>query len=240
MDVNQKIKDAAVSDGQQIRRPVSGRQLTFRYLWLIFGAFAVIAFGAIWALLPHEREGQTLWEFVAKIIAFIFAIAAVSTFPQRFRGSYLVAAAPFVVFLSFIIPRMTYYFLMGPKTEPIYYTYLWSLDYPAILLSVALAYRLGGGSFGHCVKIGLSGLILVFSGFLELMWFVVNPLDYYDLPSVPHVEVIIGHFPSRPELVVFALCHIPLLLIVNLLPLDRWYDRFLGVPAGGPPVSSEV
>ena len=196
-----------------------------KYLWVMCAAVAAFGFLLIWTLLPHEREVLDKWQFAVKIGVFVFAIAAVSTFPNNLRYGYLLASLPFLVFLGFIIPRMTYYFLMGPENEPAYYTYLWSLSYPGIILSICFGYRMGGGLPGKAIKLGLNGLILVFSGYLELMWFIVNPLNYSDMPSIPHVEVVIGFMPSYFGLFIFALCHIPLLVGVNLLPLDRWYEE---------------
>jgi hypothetical protein len=194
------------------------------YAWLCFAFLAATTFGIVWAFLPHVREGVTLPEFALKITAFVLAVFAVAAFPQHLRLSHLLLSIPSLVFLGFIIPKMMWLFLQGPHTEPEYYTYLWSLNYPGILLSIALAFRIGGGSAGKVIKLGLNGVILVFSGYLELMWFVVNPWDYYDLPSIPHVEVIIGFFPTYTQLFVFALLHIPLLVAVNLAPIDRWLE----------------
>jgi hypothetical protein len=207
-----------------------------RYLWIFLFAGAGLVFGFVWQFLPHVREGVTLPEFLLKVSAFVLAILGVAVFPKRFPLSYLLLSVPSLVFLGFIIPRMMYLFLLGPQMEPEYYTYLWSLNYPGILLSIALAHRIGGGSSGAVVKLGLNGLILVFSGYLELMWFQVNPWSYYDMPSIPHVEVILGFKPTYTQLFVFALCHIPLLLAVNLVPMDRWVERVRSWLRGEPAV----
>lgn len=208
---------------------LTSRQIFFdRFLWIALALLAAASFAAIWIFLPHEREGQSKIEFILKISTFILAICAVALMPNRFRFRWLLTSVPFLVFLGFVIPKMTYLFLMGPSTEPKYYTYLWSVNYPGIILSICLAWRLAGGSSGHAIKIGLNGLILVFSGYLELMWFQVNPLNYYDMPSIPHVEVILGFFPTYTQLFIFALCHIPLLIIVNASPIDRWLTRARG------------
>jgi hypothetical protein len=208
--------------------------LVDRYAWLLFGVLALVGFGLVWAVLPHTREEQTLGQFVAKIIVFVLAIATVSLMPRLRRTGYLLAAVPFLVFLGYVIPKMTYYFLQGPQTQPEYYTYLWSLSYPGIMLSLCLAWRQGGGSPGRALKIGLFGLVLVFSGFLEWMWFRANSdMNYYDMKTIPHIDVIIGHFPSYAGLFVFMLCHVPILVAIAFAPFDRWLDRWRGVAPTG-------
>ncbi len=44
------------------------------------------------------------------------------------------------------------------------------------------------------------------------------------MATIPHIEVLIGFKPSHMGLLVFFAFHIPLLVIVNLLPIDRWLD----------------
>lgn len=196
------------------------------WAWLVPAVLALGAFGYIWVKLPHAREDVTLWQFIVKVVAFIFAIIAVSLFPRVKRGGYLLVCLVFVLFLGYIIPRMTYFFLMGPNNLPQYYTYLWSLDYPLIMLAMTFAWRQAGGTFGTAVKIGLNGLVLVFSGFLEWMWFRANSnMDYYGMKTIPHIDVIIGHFPTYGGLFIYMLCHIPIFVALNLAPWDRWLDR---------------
>jgi tryptophan-rich sensory protein len=205
------------------------------YAWLALGALAVIGFALLWKLTPHEREGQTLGQFVAKIVVFVLAIAAVSLVPRLRRTGFLVACAPFLAVLGFVIPKLTYYFLQGPQAQPQYYTYLWTLLYPGIILSLCLAWRQGGGSPGHTMKIGLMGLVLVFSGFLEWMWFRANPnMNYYDMKTIPHIQVIIGHFPSYAGLFIYMICHVPIFVAIGIAPFDRWLDRLRGARSRRP------
>ncbi len=210
------------------------RARTFdRWFWLPLAVVAACGLGFVWLALPHAREDAKLWQFALKVGMFVFAVVAVALFPKLPRAGYLAASAPFLLFLGLITPKMTFYFLQGPQTLPEYYTYLWSLDYPVIMLSLCFAWRQAGGSSGGAIKIGLNGLILVFSGFLEWMWFRANPsMDYYGMKTIPHINVIIGHFPSYGGLFVYMLFHIPLLVAVNIAPFDRWIGKLRDHLAG--------
>jgi hypothetical protein len=46
------------------------------------------------------------------------------------------------------------------------------------------------------------------------------------MKTIPHIEVLIGFKPSHPGLLIFFACHIPLFVIVNLLPIDRWLENW--------------
>jgi hypothetical protein len=204
-------------------------RLAPNYAWLALAALAGIGYGINWLVVPHTRETVALGEFMLKIAIFMLAIAAVSSLPGYIRDSrfsFLLLALPSLAFLGYIIPRMFYWFLMGPENEPAYYTLLWNVCYPAIVLSICLAYRLGGASFGKTFKVGANSTILLFSGYLEYMWFVINPLPYEGMKTIPHIEVLIGFKPSHPGLLIFFACHIPLFIIVNLLPIDRWLENW--------------
>jgi hypothetical protein len=82
----------------------------------------------------------------------------------------------------------------------------------------------------------LTGIVLVFSGFLDIMWFVVNPVDLPAQIDAPHINLITGGPISFGAAVVFALVHLPILIGINLLPLDRWFERLLRT--GGAPLDA--
>jgi hypothetical protein len=111
---------------------------------------------------------------------------------------------------------------------------MYLLLYPGIVLTVAAAYRLGGGSPGRCLKVLLTGMIIIFSGLLDLMWFVVNPVDLPDVIDAPHINLITGGPISFGATILFTAAHLPIVIGLNLLPLDRWFDQWLGTGNGQP------
>jgi hypothetical protein len=104
------------------------------------------------------------------------------------------------------------------------------------VLTVAAAFRIGGGSPGRCLKIAISGIVIVFSGLLDVMWQLVNPVDIPDVIDAPHINVITGGPIPFGGAVLFTLAHVPIVVGINLLPLDRWIARLMGdgtpTPAG--------
>lgn len=208
------------------------RQWIDSYAWLVLGVLALVTLGLEWKYMPHAREGQTLGQFAAKVATLVLAIASVSLVPRLRRTGYLIAGTPLLAILGFVIPKLTFYFLQGPQTQPEYYTYLWSLLYPGIVVAICLSWRQAGGSAGHALKVGLMGIVLVFSGYLEWMWFRANPsANYYGMKTIPHIQVIIGHFPSYGGLFIYMMCNVPIFVAIGIAPFDRWLDRLRGVGA---------
>jgi hypothetical protein len=76
----------------------------------------------------------------------------------------------------------------------------------------------------------------VFSGLLDVMWQLVNPVDIPAVIDAPHINVITGGPISFGGAVLFTLAHVPIVVGINLLPLDRWIARLMGngtpTPAG--------
>jgi len=209
-----------------------------RHIWLVFASLGVAGSAAVWFLMPHKSEIDAPWQVVFKLLVFLLVILSISFFPNRLRQRHLLAILPLFVFAGFLVPRLSWFGFTGAVLTSKYqlagefYTLLYLLVYPAIVMTTTLAYRLGGGTPGQCIKIGMSGVLILFSGFLDLLWYVVNPVE---LPKViqyaHHIRIVIGHYPSYGEAIVFALCHVPLLVGLLVLPLDRW---FRGLTAARP------
>jgi uncharacterized membrane protein YsdA (DUF1294 family) len=192
-----------------------------KYLWLIFLFIGGIGFLVSWVIFPHHRETHTLIQYLVHIVVFIIILLSICFFPNNFRFRYLLLSIPLVIYLGYISPKMMYLAVHG--NLDLFYTLEFTFLYPGIIMSLCLAYRLGGGSPGNCLKMGLNGVILLFSGFLDLMWFVTNHLDYSkNVSTIPHIQVIIGHVPSFTELLVFIGIHFIIAVIINLIPFDRW------------------
>lgn len=216
-----------------------------RNLWLAFMAVGAIGFLTVYLLMPRKAEIDTPLQVIYKIVVFLIITCGLALFPNRSKRLYLLLLIPLAGFLGYIIPRISYHGYVGipegvPDAGDEFYTYLYLMLYPAILLSITFAYRLGGGAPGACLKIAMSGVILIFSGFLDILWYVVNPVGIPEtIMYAHHIEMILGHYPSFGEAIVFALLHLPILVLVLLLPLDRWIHGAIGrleAPARADPV----
>ncbi|MGC5009904.1 hypothetical protein ACLQ2R_03980 [Streptosporangium sp. DT93] len=196
-------------------------------MFLVAGA-AVAAL--VWLTTPHGRETQTAGELVAKLLAFACLCAAIAFFPWVSQRLYWLVYIPFVFFTGYLVPRISwFYFGDAARAQgDNFYTHLYMFFYPAIVLTVAAAYRIGGGSPGRCLKIMATGVVILFSGFLDLMWFAANPVGIPEVIDAPHINVFTGGPISYGATILFALAHVPIVVVVNLLPLDRWITRLLG------------
>ena len=205
-------------------------QFIKKYLWLISLLIGGVGTLFVWFCLPRQNEIEKTWWLLLKFLIFIFAILGVSFFPNRFKYRHLLACGPFILFLCYIIPRLSYCGIWGTVEDPVkfgeFYTILYLLCYPLIILSVAFAYRLGGGKPGHSAKICLIGILLIFSGFLDLCWNTANGLPLAkSLDYAYHIILIFGRATTWTETLIFCLCHIPLLVLFIWLPLDKWFIK---------------
>jgi hypothetical protein len=197
-------------------------------VWWIALAAGAIGFAYAWFGAPHGREVDTPWEFVVKLLAFGCLGTAIAFFPWVARPSlHLLLYVPFLFFTGYVLPRVSYFYYGDVERAQgdSFYTHLYLLLYPGIVLTVAAAYRLGGGSPGRCLKISLSGIIIVFSGFLDVMWQLVNPVEIPAAIDAPHITMFTGGPISFTATILFTLAHVPILVALNLLPLDRWFVR---------------
>lgn len=197
-----------------------------RHVWWVSGALGVVVFAAVWLLTPHGREVETAWEFVVKIFAYACLSAAVAFFPWVSTRLYGLLFVAFVFYTGYVVPRVSWFYYGDTQRlqADSFYTHLYLLLYPGLVLTVVAAYRLGGGLPGRCLKISGTGIILVFSGFLDIMWQVVNPVEIPDVIDAPHINLITGGPISFGATILFALAHVPLVVVLNLLPLDRWIE----------------
>ena len=163
-------------------------------------------------------------------------------FPYRRPGAYVLLLLAFVVFAGYLFPRISWFYYGDTAREQAdgFYTHLYQLMYPALILTVTAAYRLGGGSPGRCLKIAWTGVLILFSGFLDVMWQLVNPVPIPDRIDAPHIAAIMGGPVSFGTAVVFTLAHLPLIVALNVAPLDRWIDRLLGPEPAAEPAPAPV
>ena len=218
-----------------------------RHLWLFFILTGSIGALLVFFIFTNHRDSFSLLKYALYIAIFITLITGISLFPNQGKRQYLLLSLPFIFFLGFVCPKMNYSAMCNHMEE--YYIYENIFLYPLIILSVCAAYRIGGGKSGLCIKTGLNGILLLFSGFLDLMWHVVNGLEYKEFMniairtiidaygtsidrvvkyklSIPHIEIILGHFPGWDGLLLFIFVHLILIVMLNFLPFDKWIDRF--------------
>jgi len=200
--------------------------------WL--ACFLLGAIGAVisWVAFPHEREKATLLQYLVFIATFVVLLGGVSLFPNENKRLYLLLVVPILIFNLVLAPKLT--FFAENHQYPRFYTMFFSVLYPMFLASICMAYRLGGGRPGTTMKIGVIGVLVLFSGVMDYMWFILNKVDYATgATSIPHVEVFVGHVPSEPGMWAFIGVHFALAVALALAPLDR----LLGDRTAADPVS---
>jgi hypothetical protein len=203
----------------------AAKHVVKKYLWLVCFAVGLAGTALVLLTFSYRREEIGLGQFLAHILIFVIILLGISFFPNRFKFRYLLIFIPFVVYFGYVCPRMSFAAIF--KLIDDYYTYENVLMFPLFVFSICLAYRIGGGKSGKCLKTGLTGLILLFSGFVDVMWYLANDVDYSTWPvTIPHIEVILGFTPTFFQLLMYVLVHVIIIVIVNLLPLDKWINRF--------------
>ncbi len=201
------------------------------WFWVICMLIGGLGFLTIWFFMPHNHNINTIWELVFKFTVFAFIVLGVASFPNKLKHGYILTILPFVVFLGYVLPRISYYGYFGAEVNSEaygeFYTALYLLNYPLITLVTAFAYRIGGGTPGNTLKIPICGMMIIFSGFLDLMWPIINHMPLPEFIYGNHLVIRFGRPPAYNEVVVFALCHIPLIIGVLALPLDKWIKSLL-------------
>jgi hypothetical protein len=195
-----------------------------KFFWLVCFVVGLVATLIVFFSFSFQREEMQLYQYVIHITIFIIVLLGISFFPQKFKYGHLLISVPFVLYFGYVCPSMSFAAIFSLVDK--YYTLENIFMFPLLVFSICLAYRIGGGTSGKCLKTGLNGLILLFSGFVDVMWFLVNEVDYSSWPvTIPHIEVILGFTPTFVQLLLFVFVHLLLLVIVNILPFDKWIYR---------------
>ena len=200
-----------------------------KYLWLI--ALTLGGAGAlfVWLCLPHQSQIEQIWWLVVKFAVYFLVVIGISFFPNKMKFSHLLCCLPFFPLLMYIIPRASFYGIFGTLNTPAQgemYTNLYLLLYPLCIMAIAFAYRQGGGKPGQCIKICVVGILLIFSGLLDLSFDIANGRELQaTLDYAYHIIVVVGRALTWKEGVVFCLCHVPVIVIILLLPLDKWFEK---------------
>lgn len=196
------------------------------WFWAICMFLGLVGFLVVWFFIPRNQYISTIWDLVFKFLIYAFILLGIATFPNKIKNGYMLTILPFIAFLGYIIPRISYFGYFGAELDKVafgeFYTALYLLNYPMITVATAFAYRIGGGTPGNTLKIPVCGMLIIFSGFLDIMWHLINPVALPEHIYGSHLVIRFGRPPLFSEVIIFALCHIPLIIGVLLLPLDRW------------------
>ncbi len=203
------------------------RRTTASVLCLI--AAASLA-GVIWFVLPHDREAGSAAMLLFKLTPFGFAVAAIAladdALLRRLRVHLVVIPAGFLLFFLYFVPRIFFYSGTDGDFPKLYYHMLTAV--PLVILSLVLAFRLGGGAAGTTARLGFAMLLLMLSGLEDLAFLLVNPHTdprWTPIPEVwtwaSHIEVFLGHPPTKYEAYAFIAVHVALAAAVLFVP-GRW------------------
>ena len=214
------------------------RQMKFCYG---FGACALLL--GLYALffMPAEDEVRNLGIFLFKLSPFCCAALSISLLDPklvaRFRLTVLFLFVCFGVYFFVYVPKV-FFDVFFKEAEGLYYMTL--VIVPFIILSLTLAFRLGGGGTGTSLRIAFGLLLLMISGLEDLAFLTINPHEpgkWSPIPEVwewpSHMIVRLGHAPTKYEAYAFIAVHVGLALVVALHPF-RFLARlrpFFGLEA---------
>ena len=198
-------------------------------------AAAGVLGGFIWFVLPHEQTATSAWILLFKLTPFAFAVAAIALAPddllRRLKLHLVAIPAGFLLFFLYFVPRIFFYSGTDGDFEKLYYHMLTAV--PLIILSLILSFRLGGGAASTTARLGFAMLLLMLSGLEDLAFLVVNPHTdprFTPIPDVwpwaSHIEVFIGHAPTKYEAYAFIAVHVVLAAAVLFVP-GRWTRALL-------------
>ena len=194
------------------------KAVIYKYLWLILLVIGVAGFIHIYFFTPRTYVIESIWEYFVEVFVFMILSSSIAFFPNKSKKGFLLLVAAIVFYAGFIGSKLDYVgyrqLMTGSqKAADEYYVVLYFLLYPFVVTCLSFGYRIGGGTSGNCIKISFVGVLILFSSFLNIMFEIV----YASIPTEPieyvyFFKVIVGHFPTFTEEVIFCLCHVPLVV----------------------------
>lgn len=196
------------------------------FISVVFGMSALCVGFFILLYMPHERYVSSLGVFLFKLLPFFLAAISISLLDvDLIRGLRLqpvLIISCFLLFFAVYVPKM-FFDVMMTGGENVYYRTL--VIVPVIILSLTLAYRLGGASSGETFRLAVATLLVMLSGIEDLAFFFVNthePGRFNPIPEVwdwvSHIEVRLGHPPTKYEVYGFIVVHWVLAALVLFYP----------------------
>lgn len=206
--------------------PVLRRNIPF----LVLMTIAVGLAAYIWLAMPHDREVESLGVFLFKLLPFIFAAEGIARLDvdlfNRFKAANWIMPICFMVFFLYFVPKIFFYM----DDHPNLYYHILTLT-PFLILAFALSNRLGGGTPGTARRLAYGMILIMVSGAEDLAFLTVNDLtgtDFHPIPEVwdwaTHMEVRLGHPPTKNEAFVFIGVHLLLAAFVLFAP-TRWFEK---------------
>ncbi len=198
---------------------------------LRFAVLALVTAAAVWFVLPHDREVKSLPILLLKLVPFVLATEAISRLDvspeMRTRWASVLVPVTFLVYFVYFVPEI---FIYADDSSPdsfygLYYSIL-TLT-PLIILSLAVAFRVGGGSSSTVRRLAYGMLLLMLSGLEDLAFLTLGghlspPPEEWTWAS--HMTVFIGHPPTTSQALVFIAVHVLLSLLVLFAP-QRWWGQ---------------
>jgi hypothetical protein len=192
---------------------------------------AVVCGGIIWFVLPHDREVKSLGIFLFKLLPFIFATEALArldvAFLQRIRAARVLVPLCFMTYFLYFVPKIFFY----AEDHPNLYYHILTLT-PILIMSLVLAFRLGGGDAGTGRRLSYGLLLVMLSGSEDLAYLTINTFKppYDHIPAVwdwaSHMTVFLGHPASKYEAFAFIAVHLVLAALVLFAPAS-WFQRLV-------------
>jgi hypothetical protein len=195
--------------------------------FLVLIALAAGCAAVVWFVLPHDREVKSLGIFLFKLLPFVFATEAIARLDvelaRRLHLVRILIPAAFCVFFLYFVPKIFFYLDDFPT---VYYHIL--VLTPIIIMSLTLAYRLGGGTAANVRRIAYAMLLIMVSGLEDLAFLKVNHHTDPRWATIPdvwtwasHMTVFLGHPPTKNEAFAFIAVHVVLVVFVLAAP-SRW------------------
>ena len=199
---------------------------------LLGGAITVL----LMVVLPPDRTLHGLGDWLGKVSPLVCAVLAIALFPRRNALAVALMAAGFAVYMGAVDTASFLHVngwlnaaLAGRGHAGFAAYYRFSLfDNAFVVLFALLAYRLGGASTAHVLKLGACGILALVSGLNDLTMWLLYPWPHGSRPTdfawASHVAVFLGHTPRLVDMLGFLAVHIVLVGVILWLPLHRWFD----------------
>jgi hypothetical protein len=200
-----------------------GQKIIYHHLWWILIMLGSIAFALIYLSVPQTRQISNPIHLIEKVAAFFALGLGIATMRPK-KTVFTILA--FAGIITILVPRLSYLSFSSMENVGRYYTTLYFLLVPGIILLTMITYKAAGGASGKTLKLALYELVVFFSGLLDLTYYLINSLPIPDLIDAPHIVLITGKPISYFGAIVFCLAHIPLLFLIHRVPLEKYLQLF--------------